>query len=236
MQDRGFTKFTARNAWRFSDDGICVVNFQSFSSSLAGSLGCTTYSFALNLGVFYPCITPRHDPNVPASRLVSAADPPAEPECHARRHPHKTLTQPEFIRENIWYVRPDGSKIDETVNDARRVVLETGLPWLDRFSDLRYTLAQYLTPHTLGQIPAVATLGSVACARAGAAIALHLNDPAAAALLWQSVLDNAFYAKLPVFLEEARQALAVIMGGAQVAHNNASTTIPSNLRPPPPHP
>jgi hypothetical protein len=56
LKKQGFTEFSARTAWRHSKAKIDVVNFQSFNSYLAGVIGCTTYSFALNLGCYYLAI------------------------------------------------------------------------------------------------------------------------------------------------------------------------------------
>jgi hypothetical protein len=53
LKDRGFQKFTSRYAWRVHDDRVDVVNFQSFNDYKARSLGCTTYSFAVNLGCYF---------------------------------------------------------------------------------------------------------------------------------------------------------------------------------------
>src|ERR1700756_4978391 len=50
LQAAGFTQFTTRTGWRYAGEKIDVVNFQSFNSYLASSLGCTTYSFCINLG------------------------------------------------------------------------------------------------------------------------------------------------------------------------------------------
>ena len=50
LRDVGFDRRTARTAWRRWSEGVDVVNFQSFNSYLAGGVGCTTFSFAVNLG------------------------------------------------------------------------------------------------------------------------------------------------------------------------------------------
>src|SRR5919201_859251 len=54
LGDEGFSSFTGRTAWRYVGDDIDVVNFQSFSASLADSISCTTFSFAVNLGLWLP--------------------------------------------------------------------------------------------------------------------------------------------------------------------------------------
>ena len=55
LKEQGFSQFNARNAWRTKDETIEVINFQSFNSYIAEGVGCTTYSFGINLGVYYKC-------------------------------------------------------------------------------------------------------------------------------------------------------------------------------------
>jgi hypothetical protein len=57
LKDLGFTKFTGRNAWRFTECATSVVNFQSFSAYVAEGVGCTTFSFGLNLGVYFDVVS-----------------------------------------------------------------------------------------------------------------------------------------------------------------------------------
>jgi hypothetical protein len=45
MRAAGFDSFTGRTAWRYIDTAVDVVNFQSFSASIANAVGCTPFSF-----------------------------------------------------------------------------------------------------------------------------------------------------------------------------------------------
>jgi hypothetical protein len=51
LREVGFDSFTGRNAWRYVDEDVDVGNFQSFGGMLADSVGCTSFSFQVNLGV-----------------------------------------------------------------------------------------------------------------------------------------------------------------------------------------
>lgn len=140
----GFTMLKGRNAWRFDAHTTSVVNFQSFSPSLADACGCTTFSFGLTLGVFLRL------------GMFEGSAPPEEtpPEvwsCHVRIELAKSIPQPYFVpyastgktertdRTDIFFVAKDGSNLDEVVADARGVLERTGLPCLERFRDLSYT-------------------------------------------------------------------------------------------------
>lgn len=53
LKENGFKVITQRSAWRYNTTRIDVINFQSFNSYLAESVGCTTFSFAVNLGIYF---------------------------------------------------------------------------------------------------------------------------------------------------------------------------------------
>jgi uncharacterized protein DUF4304 len=152
LQTLGFTRRTPRTAWRDRSHAIQVVNFQSFNRYLADAMGATTFSFAVNLGVFYPAIADR---SAIASFIPDRLRPP-EWHCQARKHLGKGLAQPNAIvnrrrfdprapeptlgswvdRPDVWYVRGDGSNVNLVVADAHDRILDVGIPWLDRLSDL----------------------------------------------------------------------------------------------------
>lgn len=83
LRSHGFSRFTELAAWRYSDSRFDVVNFQSFDDYLACGVGCTTYSFALNLGLYLRCVPP--DDFGIKRRETDLV--PKEWECHLRLHP-----------------------------------------------------------------------------------------------------------------------------------------------------
>jgi hypothetical protein len=129
----GFDVFTERTAWRQWPLGIDVVNFQSFNSYLADAIGSTTFSFAVNLGIYFMYvpytlgeerIKHEHD------RLL-----PQEYQCMLRRPLHKTLLQPALPRPDVWLIDADGSNLLAVVNDAGEVLISEGLPWFEQYRD-----------------------------------------------------------------------------------------------------
>lgn len=157
LRQQGFTAFTGRTAWRYVGEAIDVVNFQSFGASLADAVGCTTFSFSINLGVWVPQAPRRREP-----KLDRAGRPrPAEYQCHHRHRLEKSLAQPWFRpfnadmrrwlpslrrhreglkkalrgdvhdRADIWFVLSDGSNLDACLDDAVHAIYEDALPWFD---------------------------------------------------------------------------------------------------------
>lgn len=135
----GFDRRTDRTARRDGPGVIQVVNFQSFNTYLAEMLASTTFSFGVNLGVFYLSIAEVSS----VSEHIKDRTRPAEYHCHARFSLDKGIAQAfpalqHWVdRPDVWLVLPDGSNLDLAVTDARDRIVGVGLPWLERLSDLR---------------------------------------------------------------------------------------------------
>lgn len=137
LRELGFTDRTQRAAWKDYPDTVAVVDFWSFNAYTASTMGVTTFSFQLNLGIRARCSSN-------GASFVKVKDGklrPREPECDVRRVLWKTILQPETALPQIWYVREDGSNIREVVEDARLVLLTDGMTWIDEFSELERIVA-----------------------------------------------------------------------------------------------
>lgn len=217
LGESDFTRFNQRNAWRANIRAIEVVNFQSFNSHKAASLRCTSYSFALNLGVYYLDVheVPWRD-ELPTAWQIRP-ERPEEPRSHARLHPTKAIVQSEYPRPNIWSIKDDGSNVSEAVGDAARVIGSVGLPWLAKFREPATALQEFLLPHSLDRKKFVAAFGTLAAARTGSAIAIAERDFATAIRLWQAVLDKPNYAKMTDVVAEAAKRIDQIESLAEKA-------------------
>lgn len=138
LKEAGFARSTARTFWRHKEDRIEVVNFQSFNSYLADGVGCTTFSFAVNLGIFFLCIPAQFVKEKNGILL------PEEFACHFRRRLFKTIKQPQLPRRDTWYVSVDGSDLEAVIQDARNAIEEVGLAWFDRYADMHEVLRTLL--------------------------------------------------------------------------------------------
>jgi hypothetical protein len=142
VKKAGFSKFTGRNSWRFHDDRIEVINFQSFNSYNAGVIGCTTISFSVNLGIYF-----RYIPDQYARCSNEANEPgfkPHEYACHFRGTLHRSFAQPELDRRDIWYIDSNGDYLEKSLHDVRMALGRDAMPWFDRFSDNREVLRTLL--------------------------------------------------------------------------------------------
>src|SRR5258708_14777033 len=134
LKENKFTKFNSRNALRFSEQQVDMINFQSFNSYLAYGVGCTTYSFSINLGVYYKCYekTPWFNskiPTKPSEYVWLQAKPLKKTLIQAKLfHPYNN---PSFHawhkdRNDIWYVKENGSNLEEVIQDAKECIGNEG--------------------------------------------------------------------------------------------------------------
>ena len=158
MKDAGFDTFSTRTAWQHLEERTHVVNFQSFNSYMAGGLKCTTFSFGLNLSVLYRAVPFRffNDPE-------EATDLYHKPhECYGqfRRHLERKWEQAELDRKDIWFVRADGSNVNEVFDHLVTSVSDEILPWFDYYSDLNNALKTCLSDEGPYRRDLMATMGS----------------------------------------------------------------------------
>lgn len=130
LRELRFTKIATRRAWRVNPDTIEVIGFHSFTLYQAFDHKCTTFSLAVVCGVHYPSA---HDVLMP---VTPAPEYPKETMCRVQTRLKKTIPQNELDRRDIWFVREDGSNLDEVISDIRDVVKIQGVAWLSKFADL----------------------------------------------------------------------------------------------------
>ena len=135
LKAAGFDRFTARTAWRFRGPAINLVNFQSFNSYIASGVGCTTFSFAVNLGLHYTFL-----PAFDNATFYGRDNLPREYHCAFRRALRKSLARESFRRPEIWSVETDGSNLDACIDDAARVLETDAEPWFARLGDVKEAL------------------------------------------------------------------------------------------------
>jgi hypothetical protein len=135
LRSAGFDTFTQRTAWRHSPDKIDVVNFQSFNAHQADLMGCTTYSFSVNLGSYFLFMPHIHSPKLKDGRLC-----PQEYECHFRGSLHRRFEQRELARKDTWFIDEAGKYLDQALTDVCSQIEAVALPWFARNDDANEVL------------------------------------------------------------------------------------------------
>jgi hypothetical protein len=228
LKAEGFDRRSGRTTWRDRPGCVQTVNVQSFNNYLAEAIGSTTFSFSVNLGVFYAVIA-EHSA---LGAFVKDPSRPAEHHCHARYHVAKGISQPNAPstkrwfdprvprptlgawedRPDVWYVHRNGSNVDEAVADTRDRVVTIGLPWLERLSDLsearRAILEDPETNHARGIVAEGygGAIGSPARWHAFGALSIALGDPEGIAWAIREMESQPFYREHPANLEALRRA------------------------------
>jgi Domain of unknown function (DUF4304) len=231
LKDRGFERRTGRTAWRDHPGCIQTINVQSFNRYLADRMGATTVSFAVNLGVFYPVVA-QHST---AGAFDRDPTRPTEPHCQARFHLSKGLSQPGpdvplpppavgrppdprpwVDRPDVWYVVDDGSNVDDVVADARDRILEIGLPWLERLSDLSEARRSFREDGTTSHAPGITAesyggaLGCPARWQAIGALSIALADLRGIDEAIAAMADQRYYQERPADLDALRTARSAL--------------------------
>ena len=135
LKTMGFSKFTARNAWRFHDDRVDVLNFQSFNKYHADVMEITTYSFSVNLGCIYPDV-PRSDGFPVCKTSKNGELRPQEFECQFRGSLMPTIDQKIPAERKVWYIDPDGNSLDVVFHDVSSQIATVASSWYQTFSNV----------------------------------------------------------------------------------------------------
>lgn len=160
LRRQGFCSFDSRNAWRYRGPFVDVVNFQSFSAYLADGIGCTSFSFALNLGVFLG-----HSTLIwPTKSDPKGLPRPSESACPFRAHLKKRFAIDGFDRADIFFIDEEGRTTAAVFREAFALLEDQALPWFQAFTDLDAVSRVLVDPGAIGGV--LETLG-LGCATAG---------------------------------------------------------------------
>jgi hypothetical protein len=108
--------------------------------------GYTPQSLTAWLGIYYYDMPDSVEPNLDKDELLI----PQESMCHIRGHLHnwrnqikirpKTMYKLERKRTDIWYLLPDGSNIEDSIEDIIQALVNKGLPFYRKYSGIREKL------------------------------------------------------------------------------------------------
>lgn len=148
LRAQGFTQFDSRTARRFSEWRTEVVNFQSFNAYAAGVIGCTTYSFAVNLGV--------HLAGGAGERWMARDKHgrclPAEYHCEFRTRLLKRTVVDGFASPDIFYVDAEGRTTEAVFREVQELVDGFALRWFAEHADPELLIARTRSDCFVGAI------------------------------------------------------------------------------------
>lgn len=128
LKKNGFDKWTSRTYWRYLSDRIDIIDFQSFNSYNANVIGCTTFSFSINLSCFL-----RYIPSETKIKYKNTDPRPSEYQGHFRRRLKKGITQTELETKDIWFIDNHGANLIDVMIDCGNQIQNIGLSWFNKF-------------------------------------------------------------------------------------------------------
>jgi hypothetical protein len=158
LKNQGFSHFTTRTAWRHHSDRIDVINFQSFNSYHASVMGCSTFSFAVNLGCFLLYVP--YENGITNVKVKDGLLLPDESQCQLRGRikpsDHRSLFERMVKKgapKDIWPIREDGTNVQAALWEVRDRLLDKGLKWFLRFEQREDVLRIFTSaPEEMGDL------------------------------------------------------------------------------------
>jgi hypothetical protein len=132
LREQGFSQFESRNAFAYRGRFVNVVNFRSFNSYTAEVLGCTTYSFAVNIGTYVIGSLGEHHIALDKSGRLR----PVEYQCSFRTELKKRTAVDGFARNDIFYIHPDGRTTHACFHEVRHLLQGVAQTWFLEHNDL----------------------------------------------------------------------------------------------------
>lgn len=128
LKKSGFNRFTQRVAWRHHQDGIDVLDFQSFNSYNAEIMGVATFSFCVNLGKYLLYVPPPWD-----AKVKDGIQLPREHEClfRGRLFPEVSAAASD---KTIWSIDASGKNLLWCIQDVINQI-PMALKWFTRLDE-----------------------------------------------------------------------------------------------------
>ena len=128
LKENGFDKYTGRTYWRYHSDRIDILNFQSFNSYHSEVMGCTTFSYSVNLSASLDFIPGRIH-----VKEKNGIKRPNEAEGNFRRQLKKGIIQPELKTEDVWYIDNEGKNLSDCIDDTKKQI-KVAFDWYKKFN------------------------------------------------------------------------------------------------------
>lgn len=136
LRQWGFQRFDARMAWRDEGELIEVVQIQSFPSHMASGIGCTTFSFALSIGI----LVRGSGQELWVKKDHKGQLFPNVSECHFQRGLRKRSAVDGFWRDDIFFVAEDGSTTSLALQESIEVLQSEARNWFQKVGDLEASI------------------------------------------------------------------------------------------------
>lgn len=140
LKEDGFSQHKGRNFWAQKGDFIWVFHIRAVGNHHSLVTGWPSSSISVYLGGYNKSLSTNSNHDNKGVRFL-----PKEYECHNRAKiycGYRQLKYTKYIngfhgektRKDIWWVKPDGSNLDEVVNDIKDGYIKDGSRWFRKKS------------------------------------------------------------------------------------------------------
>ncbi len=144
LRECGFTKVRTRNNWKYLEDRVWYIMIRSVGSYFSDVTGYPPQSLTAEYGVYFTDFPPNPRPALSTTPKTDKDGlvVPKEHECHYRNSLENISSQKklrisissevERRRTDVWWISPDGSNMEEAVEDIRLSLLQNAIPKMER--------------------------------------------------------------------------------------------------------
>jgi hypothetical protein len=154
LKENGFSKVNTRNNWGWHDHSIWVLNKATVGNYFSDVTGWSPMSIHVDIGIYYDFVPPEEGEIKVGSKSELL---PKYHEGQLQKQLYCNLDQSKYIRRlnnraekernDIWWVQPDGSNINEVISDIRESFLSDGLEWLRKYTDVEIAFNEIEKEH-----------------------------------------------------------------------------------------
>lgn len=137
LKEFGFTSINSRNHYALHNDCTWILNINHIGNYYSELTGWPAQSLNATVGIYYDFIPPISDENEKYEKFPKFYD------CQLQMELRNQLSETNHrmskwvqSKENIWWFHSDGKNIDDVIYDIRNSFIETGLPWLKKYSNI----------------------------------------------------------------------------------------------------
>ncbi|WP_342041933.1 hypothetical protein [Bacillus sp. OTU2372] len=154
LKDNGFDKVNTRHNLGWYDHCIWVLDIGAVGKYFSDVTGWSPMSLQVDLGIYYDLI-PTEDDEIKKGTNDQLL--PKFHQCHLQEQLYCNLDQSNYInhldnpaeknRNDIWWVQPDGSNIEEVILEVSKSFMIDGLNWYKTNTNLEIAFSNIEKQH-----------------------------------------------------------------------------------------
>lgn len=144
LKKSGFSKINTRHNWAWMGDCIWVLDITAVGKYFSDVTGWPSMSIHVDLGIYYNFI-PINDDGINVKK--NGTHSPKSHQCHFQHQLLSTLDQDRYMsilsnaaerkRKDLWWIEPDGSNLEEVIEDVKHSFLTEGIDWFMENTDIK---------------------------------------------------------------------------------------------------